>query len=151
MTDAPKIDMQAPDTIWDEVFKRDGENVLTIAGDYPLSDTGSVEFIRADLSAAREAAAVMQMREDAANEACYACGSQDSIRILPLPDTTALDRQIAERVREAVEAEREACRQIVQSVINDPRTKFWGDLAEARSRIAARGSKEGRDASTKAD
>lgn len=131
----------------------------------------------ASLSAAREAAAAMAMREAAAKEIdCEGCGGKcydpgncwqsaaADIRDLPLPDTAALDRLIAERVdaalkllepliekrvqlerAAAVEAEREACRQIVQSVINDPRTKFWGDLAEARARIVARGSNEGRD------
>ena len=114
---------------------------------------GGTEFIRADLADARAAAGWqagidalldrvgdLPISEIAADEVIYAAK-----QLTPPTDPAALDRLIAERVREALEAEREACRQIVQSVINDPRTKFWGDLAEARERIALRGSKEGRD------
>lgn len=38
-----------PERLWAEVFKEDGGNLLTIAGDYPLSKQDSTEYIRADL------------------------------------------------------------------------------------------------------
>ena len=182
MTDAPKIDTQAPDdrALWHEIISNAPDRVSILWGDLTNryqdfdDDTARVthlgqfvfgtEYIRADIADARAAAAYRQGLHDGITKAAnrYWVGSQpdnwDYFRVahnamldlksfeFPAPEgQAALDRLIAERVREAVEAEREACRQIVQSVINDPRTKFWGDLAEARERIALRGSKEGRD------
>ena len=141
---------------------------------------GAVGYIRADLSAAREAAAAQAMREAAKKIAAAAglelknehgrdegisWGYVTMVRIsaLPLPDTAALDRLIAERVREAVEAEREACAKIVreeerrakwdaQHQGHDTATRAkasaaWSSLGVAAQMVEerARASKEGRD------
>ena len=183
---APKIDTQAPERIW-----ADQDELTWVEAD-PDEYMRSWEtaYIRADLSAAREAAAAQAMRE-AAVAICrkeqerrewqhkdqhaedggwqkerFRVGAQQSRQLaekivaLPLPDTTALDRLIAERVRVAVEAEREACAQIAKAeeqrlhsamekaIMSDSILRLSGqaDVAESiAAQIAARGSKEGRD------
>lgn len=57
-----------------------------------------------DEARAQVAAAATDMRERAADEACYACGSQDSIRILPidLDAQSALEARDREKVREGM-------------------------------------------------
>lgn len=59
------------------------------------------------------------------------------------PDPAALDRLIAERVREAVEAERESCAQEADLLADtwDADTKYTANTIA--DRIRARGSKEG--------
>ncbi|MGN7869346.1 hypothetical protein [Paracoccus sp. 22332] len=76
-----------------------------------------------DLADARAAAAVMAMREAAAEEAKSCCHEGDyvarAIRTLPTPADAqaALDRRIAERVREAVEAARQDERTAIAAYI----------------------------------
>lgn len=112
-------------------------------------------------TAAREAAAAMAMREAAAREIdCEGCGGKcydaancwqsaaADIRALPLPDTSALDRLIAERVREALIEVRDliAERRNAQEPgpIFGAYNEAMGDVEDVRCR-RARGSKEGAD------
>lgn len=135
MTDAPKIETQAPTL--NIAFGRDnselpqgwtlhlGDGVVhyregNSASSYSLEQgLRAYLAVLADHADARVAAAAMAMREAAiasakdlpiseiaVDEVVYA------LEQLPAPDPAALDRLIADRVREAVEAEREACRQI---------------------------------------
>ena len=125
-----------------------------------------------DLSAAREAAAWIAGRDAAAEEAFYACGCKDSIEAItpPTDGQAALDRLIAERVREAVEAARDvaademraivemmrqAAEQSCQIVMDQAKecgipqmalgAKACRDGIRELKLDAARGSKEGRD------
>lgn len=92
---APKIDTQAPDTIWDNGL-----------GCYGHEDFGGTPYILASLSAAREAAAWIAGRDAAIP---FTSRPQRTMALTPPDDlAAALDRLIAERVRDAVEAEREA-------------------------------------------
>lgn len=145
MTDAPKIDTQAPERIWAQPEHTDDP---AYGGFWIKSKVApSVEYIRADVAAAQAAAAWIAGRDAAADDAERHWEHQpkregemmqaiaENIRDLQPPaDTTALDRLIAERVREAVEAEREACARAAAVV------DFW---AAAAVRGRARGSKEG--------
>ena len=128
---APKIDTQAPDTSREAIEQlcrtlcQTGSN-YAVASEAPA--TLRALLAERDLSAAREAAAAQAMREAAAKvlrteaEACrelktsfrqsdvslatvgnWLDSYSKQVRALPLPDTTALDRLIAERVREAVD------------------------------------------------
>ena len=153
---------------------------------------GGTEFIRADLSAAREAAAAQAMREaitnslrlaitlaeerlagaieepwSAKHDKCVAGQVlyQEAIEYidrLRLPDTTALDRLIAERVREArMEALGEAavitmgierhmltddCGVMVPDRFDEGTSAAYEAIMGLVTHLeAARGSKEGRD------
>ena len=136
MTDAPKIDTQAPERIWitSERSLWPTHRSFTASDLDHSNDDGTSdypEYVRADLSAAREAAAAQAMREAITNSLRQAitlaeerlAGAIDEpwstkhdkcvagqvlyqeaieyIELLPLPDTTALDRMIADRVQEA--------------------------------------------------
>ena len=196
MTDAPKIDTQAPRigvTAGIDFSTGKDTTMLTLMIDGKL-DHASTDgpwgqailalLAERDLADARAAAAAQAMREAAAG-VCQAeqerrewqhkdqhaedggwqkerfrVGAQqsrqlaDKIAALPLPDPTALDRLIAERVREAVEAEREACAKAASEA------HFWAQheifccpddwqkghrvgCVNAAAAIRARGSKEG--------
>lgn len=147
---APKIDTQAPDMIHaaGERLLLEIDMLRDIAG---TPDASSIcdelrQWVRARIddrlaSAAREAAAAQAMREAAMIAAPISCyetrhvtlgdAVRDAIAVLPIPDPAALDRLIAERVREAVEAELD---EVWKSGFN-------AGFGEAL--IAARGSKEG--------
>lgn len=104
-----------------------------------------------DLASAQTAAAVMQMREDAAADVAqfgrlFLSNGDDvtvdvlhDIRALPLPDTAALDALIAERVREARNTAWDEAADIMDGYGQH------GYAEEFRGRICAtRASKEGR-------
>lgn len=155
---APKIDTQAPERIctWDTTTHEDGE-VMPRGWTTSYSPGDPREYIRADLFAAREAAAAQAMREAAA-KACAPHGDDDNldaqckmecelrIRGLPLPDTTALDRIITERVREAFAALDE-CLEWMEQLRASGDAGFWewqpGDAYNKGMALIARGSKEG--------
>lgn len=143
MTDAPKIETQAPERVWitSERCLWPTHRSFTASDLDHSNDDGTSdypEYVRADVAAAREAAAWIAGR-DAAAERVALLGKvvdadspvgRTTDRCLraarsatPLSDTTALDRLIAERVREAVEAEREAC----AKVAGDLSTQWWSE------------------------
>ena len=170
-----KIDTQAPERIWitSERSLWPTPRSFTASDLDHSNDDGTSdypEYVRADLSAAREAAAAQAMREAITNSLRQAitlaeerlAGAIDEpwstkhdkcvagqvlyqeaieyIELLPLPDTTALDRLIAERVREAVEAERARIIEALREAWHVGGINLLGDVLEV-----ARGSKEGRD------
>ncbi len=176
---APKIDTQAPEL--NIVFGRDnselpqgwtlhlGDGAVHYRQGNSASSYGLEKGLRAylatlaDLSAAREAAAWIAGRDAAVRlhndlwreTAAYKTTLMRAITP-PRDPTAALDRLIAERVRDAVEAEREACAKIADELS----TQWWSDCkrifdhhTEGKSdgaddianAIRARGSKEGRD------
>lgn len=153
MTDAPKIDTQAPDRIWawaNHDFRRWYAGGCSTE---PIMDgTHCVEYLRRDLADARAAAAAQAMREAAAMAGhAQADGNTRhavlrAIRDLPLPDTAALDRLIAERVREALIEVRDliADRRNAQEPgpLFGAYNEAMGDVEAVRFR-RARGSKEG--------
>ena len=159
MKDAPKIDTQAPDTSREAVERLASfhEGVAQsfhdhIRGAYPVSHKGHAAVaatLRAllaerDLSAAREAAAAMAMRERCADMVEREGHSLHvAIRHAPLPDPAALDRLIAERVRGAVEAALDAVHEADSSELAMHGTTKIAERIEAQ--IAVRDSKEGRD------
>lgn len=149
MTDAPKIGTQAPERL--RAFAHETKTTLNGVSDQIADDIIAL----LDLSAAREAAAAQAMREAAlarakdlpiseiaVDEVVYA------IEQLPLPDTTALDRLIAERVREAFAALDE-CLDWMEQLRASGDAGFWewqpGDAYNKGMALIARGSKEGRD------
>ena len=158
MTDAPKIDTQAPERIWvtgeDSIwptFRSFNASDLDHRNDDGTSDYP--EYERRDLADARAAAAAQAMREAAlarakdlpiseiaVDEVVYA------IDRLPLPDTTALDRMIADRVREAFAALDE-CLEWMEQLRASGDAGFWewqpGDAYNKGMALIARGSKEG--------
>ena len=106
----------------------------------------------ADLSAAREAAAWqagidalldrvgdLPISEIAADEVIYAAKQLTP----PTDPAAALERMIAERVREAVEATLDAVHEADSSELDMHGTTKIAERIEAQ--IAARGSKDGRD------
>lgn len=125
MTDAPKIDTQAPDTSREYI-----QRMIACA---PFADQTAgipemVATLRAilaerDLADARAAAAWIAGRDalaDAVLDTPISDLAVDEVlyaakQLTPPTDTTALDRLIAERVREAVEAEREACAKVAEA------------------------------------
>lgn len=197
MTDAPKIDTQAPERVWlkpcdpcnapDDYYVchplfLDGREVSYVKDDLrcqgcggglkrvssqivcvecgKADDFAALMASRADLADARAAAAWIAGRDAALSDYIewgeLGCSPSrelvsNSIRALTPPtDPAALDRLIAERVREAVEAEREACAKVAKrgllpcdiggELICDPYT-----CHTIAANIRARGSKEGRD------
>ena len=122
MTDAPKIDTQAPERIWitSERSLWPTHRSFTASDLDHSNDDGTSdypEYERRDLADARAAAAWqsgidalldrvgdLPISEIAADEVIYAAKQLTP----PTDPAAALDRLIAERVREAVEAEREA-------------------------------------------
>lgn len=167
-----KIGTQAPERIctWDNQTYEDGEvRVRGWTVSYPAGHPR--EYIRADVAAAREAAAAQAMREAAAEKVAatepytfrqpgspnsyYTCPQRhdvhaDNIRALPLPDPAALDRLIAERVREAFAALDE-CLEWMEQLRASGDAGFWewqpGDAYNKGMALIARGRKEGRDGS----
>lgn len=162
---APKIDTQAPERL--RAFAHETKTTLNGVSDQIADDIIAL----LDLSAAREAAAAQAMREAAAKEAttpdyvlpsaCTCAYARDrlntcihhlmqntgiAIRALPLPDTTALDRLIAERVREAFAALDE-CLDWMEQLRASGDAGFWewqpGDAYNKGMALIARGSKEG--------
>lgn len=131
MTHAPKIDTQAPETLWLHY-------AAEAIADKPERWWEYQDYERRDLADARAAAAAQAMREAAAELANTSWGGGYNatlhIRALPLPDTTALDRLIAERVREAYFAGHRTARAWHDDVLSveDGFANF----------IAARGNKE---------
>ena len=142
MTDAPKIDTQAPDTIWAIRTCIDGAVELGSWADTVRYYGGGDEFIRADLADARAAAAAMAMRERCADMVEREGHSLHvAIRHAPLPDPAALDRLIAERVREAVEAALDAVHEADSLELAMHGTTKIAERIEAQ--IAVLDSKEG--------
>lgn len=109
---APKIDTQAPERIW-VTFGDSSTDDLAYEG----TNEYFPNYILSSLSAAREAAAWITGRDAALNEFDRVLywpqkeGAQTKhfrqVLTPPTDPAAALDRLIAERVREAVEAERE--------------------------------------------
>lgn len=174
-------DTQAPDAIW--AVRTGIEGAVEIGA---WADTvrhhGGTEYERRDLADARAAAAAQAMREAAAKvlrteaEACRELKTSfrqsdvsletvgnwldeysKQVRAIPLPDTAALDRLIAERVREAFEEAAKIVREEerrakwdAQHQGHDTATRAkasaaWSALGVAAQMIEerARGSKEG--------
>lgn len=178
MTDAPKIDTQAPDTSR-EAVSRHIDNLWEMI---PASWARQTENLFAallaerDLADARAAAAAQAMREAVVArieaydenarenfaafkglpdlEKCWAGHAEAAgqmvraVKRLPLPDTTALDRLIAERVREAFAALDE-CLECMEQLRASGDAGFWewqpGDAYNKGMALIARGSKESRD------
>ena len=182
MTDAPKIDTQAPERVWlkpcdpcnapDDYYVchplfLDGREVSYVKDDLRCQGCGGglkrvssqmvcVECGKADdfaaliascadLSAAREAAAAQAMRKRCADMVEREGHSLHvAIRHAPLPDTTALDRLIAERVREAVEGVSKLFEGCASSLVPADYAQGYREALE-HVLDAARASKEGRD------
>ncbi len=152
---APKIDTQAPDTIW-----ADQDELTWVEADPDeFMRSWETAYVRADLSAAREAAAWIAGRDRSADEVDVWNISGDEIRAMipPADASAALDRLIAERVRVAVEAERTRIsdeitrkRMLLHQQLEVLDISRQDAVYQIRVEVA-RGSKEGRDASTKAD
>jgi len=154
----PAPDTQAPERI--DTSRENIERIYWLVAESKAGREVRTEALRLitalsaerDLASAKTAAAVMRMREDAlaritpaargwpdaCTNAALAAAARE-IKALPLPDTTALDALIAERVREArAEAFKEAA-----NIVDDP--KMWGlSCEEIAAAIRARASKEDR-------
>ena len=150
------IDTQAPERIWVTgeysiwpTFRSFNASDLDHRNDDGTSDYP--EYERRDLADARAAAAWIAGRDAAIGAytenwetgSGHALHGQEAAEALPLPDTTALDRLIAERVREAVEAALAAVYEADSLELAQHGTTKIAERIEAQ--IAARGSKEGRD------
>ena len=167
MTDAPKIDTQAPTL--NIAFGRDnselpqgwtlhlGDGVVhyregNSASSYSLEQgLRAYLAVLADHADARVAAAAMAMREAAiasakdlpiseiaVDEVVYA------LEQLPAPDPAALDRLIAERVREAVDRVSKLFEKCASTLVPADYAQGYREALE-HVLDTARGSKEGRD------
>lgn len=164
-----KIDTQAPERIWatdDDIRDRclgidPATQGMAPAAEYLLRDLADARAAAA-AQAMREAAVAICQKEQAWRESQeedqsitdggwqkerFRVGAQQSrqlaekIAALPLLDAAALDRLIAERVREAVEAALDAVHEADSLELAQHGTAKIAERIEAQ--IAARGSKEG--------
>ncbi|MGN7867736.1 hypothetical protein [Paracoccus sp. 22332] len=159
MTDAPKIDTQAPERIWVtgeysiwSTFRSFNASDLDHRNDDGTSDYP--EYVRADLADARAAAAWIEGRDAAAED--YKQNHVDGVKLWefdgnahaamldldpPTDASAALDRLIAERVREAIQPIKEAWDWWQADSYDRDASVVVDAIDEAMN--AARGSKEG--------
>lgn len=157
----PAPDTQAPERI--DTSRENIERIYWLVAESKAGREVRTEALRLitalsaerDLASAKTAAAVMRMREDAlaritpaargwpdaCTNAALAAAARE-IKALPLPDTTALDALIAERVREAVDRVSKLFEGCASRLVP---ADYAQGYREALDHVcdAARGSKEG--------
>lgn len=152
MTNAPKIDTQAPERVWAGPGPAFGWEDI-VGGNYDAGVPDCREFIRADVAAAQTAAAWIAGRDAAAHAAGHHnrwSHLAENIRDLAPPAdlAAALDALIAERGQEAYNDGWIRAAKAIKGILAIPQPGTVSEIIDdliASKMDAIRASKEGRD------